>query len=197
MAHARRSPQHRAPSSSISFPLKTRRNTLRRLATTRIPSEVPSELVHSPIPQAHRPVLVALQPNLRRLPSRLPQKNDGLNKRMRDSSHVITGSKRKRVVSGNENAHIHGRPTRGSGRLKRLRTNVATNHPPSNSEESQSEASGMEVDMASVQGADSEADVNQLEDEEENYDSSDDFLINSAPPRTLNRLLKHRQVGHY
>jgi hypothetical protein len=32
------------------------------------------------------------------------------------------GSKRKRVPSANENAHAGGRPTRGSGRLKRLRS---------------------------------------------------------------------------
>ncbi|KAF8912067.1 hypothetical protein CPB84DRAFT_1761181 [Gymnopilus junonius] len=109
---------------------------------------------------------------------------------MRDSSHVITGSKRKRVESSNENAHTHGMATRGSGR-KRLRTAVSTTY---FRDDSQSEASDMEVDTASVQSSESEgSDASG----NENYDSSDDFLINSAPSKTLNRLLKHRLVELY
>ncbi|KDR73605.1 hypothetical protein GALMADRAFT_142074 [Galerina marginata CBS 339.88] len=206
MAHARRSPQHRAPSSSISSPSTTRRNTLRRSAS-RLASHAPSQFISSLLPQSLRPVLVPLQPNLRPLPSRsqLVQKDEGPNQLMRDSSHVITGSKRKRVVSSNENAHTHGRSTRGSGRLKRLRTVQATSnfYRPSTSEESQSEASEMEVDAPSVEGVDSEqSDVDESQSEniggedEESYDSYD-FLINSAPQRTLTRLLKHRLIELY
>lgn len=173
MAHARRSPQHRAPSSSISSPSTARRKTLRRVAS-RLASYALSEFVTSPPAQGHRPVLVPLQPNLRRLPSRtfVSGKDRELGQSMRDSSHVTAGSKRKRVVSSNENTQTHGRSSRGSDRAKRLRTTsgAAVNpfHPPS--DESQSETSEMEVDIASTQDAasdDSDEAETQLEEEED------------------------------
>jgi len=176
MAHARRPPQDKAPASSISSPSTTRRNTLRR-PYTRHPSNASPEFVSSPLLKADRPVLVPLQPNLRRLPSRihLSQKNVVTNQLMRESSHVITGSKRKRVVSSNENAHNHGRPTRGSGRLKRLRVGHMSNfYQTATSDESPSEASEMEVDQSSVQEVDSDelsVPETPLEDPEEHEDS--------------------------
>ncbi|PPQ73594.1 hypothetical protein CVT26_010492 [Gymnopilus dilepis] len=190
MAHTRRSPQHRAPSSSISSPSATRRNTLRR-SGGRLASHASSQFVTSPLPKAHRPVLVPLHPNLRRLPSRvhLGQK-EGYEQLMRDSSHVTTGSKRKRVESSNENAHAPGIATRGTGR-KRLRTAVQQVF---YRDDSQSELSEMEVDTTSALSSDSEDSEGSGD---ENYDSSDDYLINSAPPRTLNRLLKQRLVELY
>lgn len=158
----------------------------------------------SPLPKAERPVLVPLQPNLRRLPSRihLSQKQGISDQSMRESSHVITGSKRKRVVSSNENAHNHGRPTRGSGRLKRLRVGHASNfYQTSTSDESQSEASEMEVDESSVQEIDSEeSDVPETQQEyaeEEHEDSSDGYLIHSAPRNRLNRLRKPHLIRLY
>ncbi|KAJ3517394.1 hypothetical protein NLJ89_g517 [Agrocybe chaxingu] len=124
---------------------------------------------------------------------------------MRESSHVITGSKRKRVVSTNENAHTHGRPTRGSGRLKRIKTSVTTNarYHAVTSEESQSEASEMEVDLASnlsPESDDSDVEVEGEEGDEDrdfNEDSSDEYYINTASPKNLNRLLKARLVELY
>lgn len=184
MAHARRSPQHRPPSSSISSPSTTRRSTLRR-SGGRLTSHASSQFISSP-PQAHRPVLVPLHPNLRRLPSRvhLAQKDEGFKQLMRDSSHVITGSKRKRVESSNENAHTHGMATRGSGR-KRLRTTVPTTY---YRDDSQSELSDMEVDTASVQNSDSgDSDASG----DENYDScklilflTEDIILKSVKPTT-------------
>jgi hypothetical protein len=44
---------------------------------------------------------------------------------MRDASNTISikvGTKRKRVAGRNENTHSGGRSTRGSGRLKRMRS---------------------------------------------------------------------------
>ncbi|KAF8197574.1 hypothetical protein BJ912DRAFT_953883 [Pholiota molesta] len=154
MAQPRRSPQHRAPSSSISSPSTTRRNT---------------------------PVLVPLQPNLRRLPSRVNLTGkDVSNQLMRDPGHVITGSKRKRVVSSNENAHMHGRPTRGSGSKKRARTDA----------ESQSDGSEMDVDGNSVQEMDSDTSEEEGEEEEVEHEENDDSC-------TLSRLLKVDLVRLY
>ncbi|KAF9484664.1 hypothetical protein BDN70DRAFT_797394 [Pholiota conissans] len=205
MAHARRSPQHRAPSSSVSSPSTNRRNTLRRPA--RLPGPVSPEFVSSPLPKANRPVLVPLQPNLRRLPSRTHLiGKDSSNQLMRDSSHVITGSKRKRVVSSNENAHTNGRLTRGSGSQKRARTDAVTSptyYHETTSEESQSEDNEMDVDANSVQEMDSDASEEEggqdeeLEGAHDNDDSSDEFLINFAPPKRLNRLLKVDLVRLY
>ncbi|KAF9564423.1 hypothetical protein CPC08DRAFT_705375 [Agrocybe pediades] len=205
MAHARRSPQHRAPSSTISSPSIKRRNNLRRSAS-RGQSQADSSYISSPVAAPHRPVLVPLQPNLRRLPSRCHSQKDPsrLNELMRDSSHVMTGSKRKRVASTNENAHTNARPTRGVGRGKRLRTNSNSQNnyrrPPSS--DSESELSEMEVDAASsVQEVDTDSDAAESQatddDEGEIYDPSDDFLLHSAAPTTLHRQLKHRLVELY
>lgn len=158
MAHARRSQQHRAPSSSISSPFH--RRNLRRPTTNTATSDSLTTLSSSG-PLNHRPVLVPLQPNLRRLPSRilLARKDNGLPQPMRDTSHVIlAGSKRKRVALSNENAH---RPVCDSAR-KRLRSSSTTKYYRlSSSEESGSQASGMDVDTPAQLSTSDESEVDQ------------------------------------
>lgn len=178
MAHAKRTQQHRVPSSYISSPFP-RRNLRRPTTSTATPNSQTS--LQSPFPPSHRPVLVPLQPNLRRLPSRILLTQKDNDQLMRDSSHVITvGSKRKRVAASNENAHTHGRPVRGSGRLKRLRSDVSSTtkyYRLSTSEESGSQASEMDVDtpaQLSASGDDSEIDQEQGEDSEDQEGNDDD-----------------------
>ena len=158
MAHARRSQQHRAPSSSISSPFH-RRNLRRPTNTNTATSNSLTTLSSGPL--NHRPVLVPLQPNLRRLPSRilLARKDNGLPQPMRDTSHVIlAGSKRKRVALSNENAH---RPVCDSAR-KRLRSSSTTKYYRlSSSEESGSQASGMDVDTPAQLSTSDESEVDQ------------------------------------
>ena len=176
MAHARRSQQHRAPSSSISSPFH--RRNLRRPTTTTATSDSQTTLSSSG-PLNHRPVLVPLQPNLRRLPSRilLARKDNGLPQPMRDTSHVIiAGSKRKRVALSNENAHTHGRSVCDSGR-KRLRSSSTTKYYRlSSSEESGSQASGMDVDTPAQLSTsdDSEIDRDQEENSEDQEGNDED-----------------------
>ena len=175
MAHARRSQQHRAPSSSISSPFH--RRNLRRPTTTTTTSDSQTSLSSSG-PLNHRPVLVPLQPNLRRLPSRilLARKDNGLPQPMRDTSHVIiAGSKRKRVVSSNENTHTHGRPVCDSGRKRLRSSSTAKYYRLSSSEESGSQASGMDVDTpAQLSTDDSEIDQEQEENSEDQEGNDED-----------------------
>lgn len=92
-----------------------------------------------------RPILATVQPNLRRLPSR---QNILLKSNMRDvpqSLGVPIGSKRKRVVSISENAHAHGRPTRGSGRQKRFKS-IVSQDMSSDDDGDVAEDSSMDVD---------------------------------------------------
>lgn len=169
MAHPRRSPQHRVPSPSISSPVSRRKYTLRR-ATFRTSSHASAHSLSSPLPQLqeHRPVLFPLHPNLRRLPSRtyLPQFDEqDKDVAMRESSHAVqVGAKRKRV---NENANTHGRSTRGSGRLKRQRSSATTmpRYYETTDEESDSEASEMQIDTLSAQSASDNSDPGEEEDE--------------------------------
>ena len=105
---------------------------------------------------------------------------------MRDTSHVIiAGSKRKRVASRNENAHTHGRPVRGSGRLKRLRSTVSSSatkyYRLSSSEESGSQASEMDIDTPAQLSASNESEIDEeqeenSEDQEEGNDEDDSSL---------------------
>ena len=178
MAHARRSQQHRAPSSSISSPFH--RRNLRRPTTNTATSDSQTTLSSGPL--NHRPVLVPLQPNLRRLPSRilLARKDNGLQP-MRDTSHVIiAGSKRKRVALSNENAHTHGRPLCDSGR-KRLRSSSSTKYYRlSSSEESGSQASGMDVDTPAQLSSSDESEIDQ-----EQGENSDDQEGNNEDDSSL------------
>ncbi|KAF8136481.1 hypothetical protein EV363DRAFT_736842 [Boletus edulis] len=132
-----------------------------------------------------RPILATLQPNLRRLPSRqyLLQKNS-----MRDVSQtfdVSVGSKRKRVIPLNENAHANGRPMRGSGRPKRRRA-VAVDS------DTDDAATLMDVDAHHQWSGSDDSEVDS--DQEE---SSDEFLINEASVRQLLRLRKDELVRLY
>ena len=95
---------------------------------------------------------------------------------------IIAGSKRKRVASSNENAHTHGRPVRGSGRLKRLRSTVSSSttkyYRLSSSEESGSQASEMDVDTPAQLSTSDESEIDQeqeenSEDQEEGNDEDD------------------------
>jgi len=222
----RRSP-NRVSSTSASSPLERKKYLLRRPPTSRrraialqLSTSTNSHASHASISTADlRPVLVPLHPNLRRLPSRiLLAKKDIV---MRDASHsqlgVSIGSKRKRVVSSNENAHTGGRPTRGSGRLKRLRS-ASSRQQDYPSDESEGETSSMEVDTPARWSAsdDSDSEGEKVDEEvEEGDDSSeyhfyyriiyiyryvhtaDDHLINSAQPHQLQRLRKDELVRLY
>jgi hypothetical protein len=92
---------------------------------------------------------------------------------MRDTSHVIiAGSKRKRVALSNENAHTHGRPVCDSAR-KRLRSSSTTKYYRlSSSEESGSQASGMDVDTPAQLSASDDSEIDQ-EQEEENLEDQE------------------------
>lgn len=148
MAHARRSPQQRAPSSSISSPFLSRRKVSKR-ATSRLTTDASSHFVSSSFLNGIRPPLVPLQANLRRLPSRIriALKDNDLCPLMRDSSHVITGCKRKRVVSINENARNQNRLAHGTKRQRTAFEIRGSKRRIATSEESLSE---MEIDVAST-----------------------------------------------
>jgi hypothetical protein len=215
MAHARRSPQHRAPSLSISSPFPARRKVSKR--ATRLATDASSYFVSSPFLNGIRPPLVPLQANLRRLPSRIRiAVKDGDLGPMRDSSHVIAGSKRKRVTSINENAHNQNKLAHGSKRRRTASEIRGSKRHILTSEESASEQDEMEIDIAStveVQTDDNEGEDGNEEEVDENDDSctpcdsqypsfliwipADDFYLNEASSKRLNKLLKKRLVGLY
>jgi hypothetical protein len=89
---------------------------------------------------------------------------------------MLAGSKRKRVMSSNENAHAGGRPARGSGRLKRLRS-ASLRQQMCISDESEGETSSMEVDAparwSASDGSDSEDE--KVDEEVEEEDDSSEF----------------------
>ncbi|CAK5277318.1 unnamed protein product [Mycena citricolor] len=139
-----------------------------------------------------RPVLVPLHTNLKRRTSRRT-----LSEKVKDEPMPAneSGSKRKRVLSINENAHAGGRSTRGSGRLKRLR--LARYHA-----ESDGEASGMDVDMNSSarwssSGSEDDSVASGSDDDEQHRESTDDYLICTASAKELNRLRKEHLVRLY
>ncbi|KAI0371665.1 kinase-like protein [Pilatotrama ljubarskyi] len=142
----------------------------------------PSHASGSSPPSSSRPVLVPLHFNLRRLPSRILS---GRKDSMRDAGNgydVSIGMKRKRVVSGSENAST-ARGARSASRAKRRKA-----MPDSSDEE---RASGMDVDeQEQWDGSDNS-------DDDRALDSSDNYLINEAPPRRLLRLRKDELVRLY
>lgn len=123
---------------------------------------------------------------------------------MRDVSQnfdVPVGSKRKRVVSVNENAHAHGRPMRGSGRTKRRRAVTADS-------ETDDEVSSMDVDAhyrcsgSDDSEVDSDREVScKLCSHPSSSDTygelADEFLINEASTRQLLRLRKDELIHLY
>lgn len=97
--------------------------------------------------------------------------------------HIQIGAKRKRVLNSNENAHAGGRPSRGSGRLKRLRS-------ASNSSE---DRSTMDIDPPPRWAfSDDDSDVEEDEADEEDAENSSkrDLLTASylaCPDRIISR----------
>lgn len=161
----RRSPIRPTPSSHL-----TRRNPNIRRSSAARKRALALRLQSPPVSHA-RPVLVALHPNLRRLPSRLLLAEKDANMAIRDNHiPVQVGTKRKRVAAPNENAHTHGRPTRGSGRLKRQRSAQSYS-----SEEG--ESSAMEVDANSRWSASDASDLEPDEDDDEEEEDADESSI--------------------
>mgnify|MGYP007051641415 CR=1 FL=1 len=146
---------------------------------------------------------------------------------MRDPAHPVQiGVKRKRVASSNENAHNNGRSTRRAQKRKRSETSVARRYA-STSEDSESEASEMELDAptrrwsnhsdseeeqeADDNGHDDDEDANEYDEETDDSTPfclycrstfaqsllADDYLLHSAPHSQLNRLKKGDLVRLY
>jgi mitogen-activated protein kinase kinase kinase 13 len=210
MAQQRR-PAHRVSSSLDNTAIARRKLQSRRVFHSRrrvftIANSFPqtssshASVASSSPPASTRAVLVPLQPNLRRLPSR--RLSEERVEAMRDA--VPTGMKRKRLGSGTENA-TNGR-SRSASRVKRRKPSQDT------SDESD-EASEMEVDTQSRW----EVHTSGSSEEEEDLDSctldicsplyvwvfkkyhfaADNFLIHEAPPRQLVRLRKDELVRLY
>ncbi|KAF7363704.1 Protein kinase domain-containing protein [Mycena sanguinolenta] len=140
----------------------------------------------------HRPVLVPLHTNLRRRPARSQDEEKLQDDPMPPAA---LGSKRKRVPSANENAHAGGRPTRGSGRLKRLRS-----EPYEMSEAG--EASEMDVDAPastrwSASPSDDDEPLSDLSSDDDRAETTDDYLISVASAKELQRLRKDHLVRLY
>ncbi|KAF8643787.1 hypothetical protein AX16_008806 [Volvariella volvacea WC 439] len=206
MAQARRSPQKQAPISSVSSPsahrkkYPSRRSPPNRKRSTVSPRS-PCSTSHAPhasisSPPDLRPVLVPLHPNLRRLPSRL-----GLfekENRMRETSTATTqvGVKRKRVTSAHENPH--GRPTRGASKYKRLKGESRSRQEYSSDED---EDSTMEIDStghwSQSEGSGPEEGTVGSEGAEGTEDPTDDYLLNTASSRQLQRCRKDQLIHLY
>jgi mitogen-activated protein kinase kinase kinase 13 len=124
MAQQRRSPyRQRQTSSSSNSSIARRKYLLRHPHPTSAGASKPASS-HASVASTSptdRAVLVPLHLNLRRLPSRLRLFARDTMCRA-DTFAARVGAKRKRVPSGNENAHAGGRPTRGPGRMKRQRS---------------------------------------------------------------------------
>ncbi|KAL9715431.1 hypothetical protein Ac2012v2_002094 [Leucoagaricus gongylophorus] len=183
MAYTRR-PPHRRVSPLSDSPAVFRKKYLLRRAIARTPSHVPS--LSSPTNQDHRPVLVPLHPNLRRLPSRASvRKVSDRDMVIRDLDQVTqVGAKRKR--STNENALANGQSVSSRKRLRAIST--ARNH--------FSDETDMDLDtLVSISSAAevemSENGMGENEEEEgESESPSDDHLLHFATPEQLARLRK-------
>ncbi|EMD38101.1 hypothetical protein CERSUDRAFT_113236 [Gelatoporia subvermispora B] len=190
---AQRRPHHRISSVPDTAILTRRKIQSRRGAASRRRVFTLSNKYVQSAPDSHgsvasssphsspRPVLVPLQFNLRRLPSRSLLSREGS---MRDASgtyDVPVGSKRKRVASGNENA-ASGRGSRASSRVKRRRAMQESSDEGTSSE--------MEVDKKTWELSDNSGDEDAL-------DSSENHLINEASARQLLRLRKDELLRLY
>ncbi|GBE81813.1 hypothetical protein SCP_0401860 [Sparassis crispa] len=191
----RRAHHHRISSVPDSTAILTRRKlqsrrgaSARRRAFTladpygRTSSSRDSRASGSSPPTSARPVLVPLQFNLRRLPSRLFSERKESMRDAGDGYTVRAGAKRKRVVSGSENT-AGARSTRNAGRVKRRRAVRESSD--------EDEMSGMDIDdQAHWESSDNSEDEGAM-------DSSDDFLIHEADPRQLFRMRKEELVRLY
>lgn len=176
--------------------LNSRRGPLSRRRVFTLPHNYPHSRVSvasSASPVSPRAVLVPLQFNLRRLPSRtfsysVPQ----------EEMHDVVGSKRKRVPSGSENTQTNGR----GSRLQTKRRREALD----SSDEGSSE---MEVDEHSYWELSDNSDNEGAMDSCKSpcclcLDHNDvllyiaiNFLVNEAPPKQLLRLRKDELVRLY
>ncbi|KAJ7685453.1 hypothetical protein DFH06DRAFT_43508 [Mycena polygramma] len=180
MAYRRSPPSRHDDTHNRKYHLRRSPNSHRLLRHETTPE-------HGPV----RPVLVPLHTNLRRRPSRLASSDKSQDDPMPPAQ---LGSKRKRVPSANENAHAGGRPTRGSGRLKRLRSDP---YDPSEA----GEASEMDVDAPaskrwSASASDDES-LSDLSSDDDQAETTDDHLINAASAKELQRLRKDDLVRLY
>ncbi|KAF7311471.1 Protein kinase domain-containing protein [Mycena kentingensis (nom. inval.)] len=153
--------------------------------------------LHTSPELAHRrPVLAPLVTNLRATRRRPPRPRSASNKSDDDEMPPPQiGSKRKRVPSANENNHSGGRSTRGSGRLKRLRSD---NYDPMDA----AEASEMDVDVPTSSRWPSSLSDEELSDltaseDDQPAESTDHHLIHFAPVKELQRLRKDVLVRLY
>ncbi|KAK0211030.1 hypothetical protein DFS33DRAFT_1407069 [Desarmillaria ectypa] len=205
MAHRRPSPQTVNSSSVSSPPLARKKYPLRPSPSSRRRNNhlhLDPSIGHKPLRGStssteSRPVLVPLQPNLRRLPSRVFTSHKGApDMHVGSQTEPCIGSKRKRVASSNENAQNGGRPTRGSGVLKRLKSSSGRQREFTSDE---SDTSSMEIDSAAPWSSSRNSDSESGEEEQnvEVDDETDDHLINSAPPNQLLRLRKDELVRLY
>ncbi|KAI0032283.1 hypothetical protein K488DRAFT_50223 [Vararia minispora EC-137] len=178
---------HSTPlSRRLRHPPKAHHRVLDFIRTFRRPSTASSHASSSaPSPPSstdNRPVLAPLHFNLRRLPSRLALSDKAPMRAVSGPTSIQTGSKRKRVVSGNENASS-GR-SRSGGRCKRRRGSTCS---ATSDDES---VSGMDVDRDATAASD-------RSDGEGEFESSEDYLIHEAPERQLLRLRKDRLLELY
>ncbi|TDL25008.1 hypothetical protein BD410DRAFT_72283 [Rickenella mellea] len=159
-----------------------------------------------------RPVLVPLHPNLRRLPSRVMTYSRNMLRNFSGASqnfNVPVGAKRKRIASGNENTYVSGRGTRDRPRFKRQRS---MNSREDTSDDENMSTSAMDIDEESNlqwEGAEeSDAEETELDDcmslslvgdslDNTVVNLADDFLINEAGPRQLQRLKKDELMRVY
>ncbi|KAI0689437.1 hypothetical protein BC835DRAFT_1369050 [Cytidiella melzeri] len=186
MAQQRR-PAHRVNSAVDNAAIARRKLQSRRIVNSRrriftIAASFPQtssshgSVASSSPPPSARAVLVPLHCNLRRLPSRLYTEEA-----MRDA--VAVGAKRKRIVNGRENTQTNGR-SRSASRVKRRKASQDTSD--------DGEGSAMEIDSHSRWDLDASD-----SSEEDDLDSSDNYLIHEAPPRHLVRLRKDELVRLY
>jgi hypothetical protein len=104
----------------------------------------------------------------------LAQKDQDMHDLSRPNLTVQVGSKRKRVASSNENAHVGGRPTRANGRsLKRLKSSSGVRMEYTSDE---GETSSMDVDSATHWSSSHDAEPDEEDEEEEDNESSLLFL---------------------
>ncbi|RPD66599.1 hypothetical protein L226DRAFT_567007 [Lentinus tigrinus ALCF2SS1-7] len=189
---AQRRNSHRSASLHDPSILNRRKLQARRANTARrrvfslannsyIESQPSSHASGSSPPNSPRPVLVPVQFNLRRLPSRLLADHKDSMRDAGNGYDVSIGMKRKRVVSGSENTS-RDRGARSSSRAKRRRA-----MPDSSDDEP---LSGMDVDEERWDGSENS-------DDEEALGSSDNYLIDEAPRRRLLRLRKDELVRLY
>ncbi|KIY73225.1 hypothetical protein CYLTODRAFT_417196 [Cylindrobasidium torrendii FP15055 ss-10] len=201
MAYRRTSPQT-SYSSTATLPTPRPKHKLPRRSPPIHPprhKRTASVEASEPAFSEDRPALVPLQPNLRRLPTRLLQLNtaDEIMRAPNDSdSCPRAGSKRKRVASANENvASTSARnPARGASRIKRLRSESGRRVNGDGDSDSGSDTMKIDHGAASDEPSELTEEENEGEDSDENTDS---HLLAWAPQHRLLRLRKDNLIRLY